>query len=918
MVENKLTGEMISENNPYASVVAGVGYTNPYEPTLLGPAERQEQYVAEQMQANNEAIEGGKEFTLEDLGMTARMFIDGLWLNKQDEVAAYAQAAITAVLQPDYLQGGTIAGEAKARLAEREAEVARFEEDRPITAMASNIVGSIISPVSLAGGQLLANAQRIRSGQQTAQAGAEVASRVGTRVAAGSDELSQAAKLRGSGPLDEMARFYNKQTNPLATRVANLTPTVPTPGLLNINPVIPVAAGVAAAEGGAIGFEGETLEEKAKNGLITAGISAAVPFAFAGVKKTYDFATESKMGQQLGKGGDFVNLMFTEHGASQIYRNVVTKAYGGRSLSEQQARQVFGRALTPASAVAARTQLKADAGRKTKLASASIRQQTAEEIEYLNLDIDEQIANVKQLAKDAIGQERVRYNGQLAALQEAKVDSSAARAWAVKEADASVGALNASFRGQALREASPPGATADDINSLGALDPQDAMRKLDSMWSEHGFKVADGKQYTIDKGAATGFIEKISKDFPELALVESGGIVSSVMRYVDTVITDTAPSGVIKGEDLLQMRSQIGRAINGLSNESTSTRQFATRIQDYFHDLLEEGLSTAEKATFAADRKAWSVKSFVNDATAKASGGDARKGAFEASDYLNAVRQYSPRFAARGMGTLQREAQDVANIGQQNKQNIIDLANEQAAEIAKDAIHKRQRLSSNLVNAKTAIETKRNQEVAALNRQLSDKKQTAESRRVLKTQIEEVKERYALQLADADSQVEKATQEAKALAEMLPGSFKSTVFENLFNTVVIGQTANLGQANITTSLATGVVGARLLSQEYTQRMLARQTRWQAGLRGQVDSAAGVLSSRGPLASTSGAAALAAETTAPEGMLFSEERKRLVSDLPISGKVALYRNLEAKGMLDRLQAEDPKLFNQLKNAVNSGK
>ena len=73
---------------------------------------------------------------------------------------------------------------------------------------------------------------------------------------------------------------------------------------------------------------------------------------------------------------------------------------------------------------------------------------------------------------------------------------------------------------------------------------------------------------------------------------------------------------------------------------------------------------------------------------------------------------------------------------------------------------------------------------------------------------------------------------------------------------------------------------------------------------------GVTSAQTVGAQAGGIAAL----TTPKELMFSEERKETIRNLPPSGKRALYRNLESKGRLERLQAEDPSLFKELKKAA----
>jgi len=406
--------------------------------------------------------------------------------------------------------------------------------------------------------------------------------------------------------------------------------------------------------------------------------------------------------------------MFTEHGIAPIYRSVVSKAYGARTLTEQQARKMAGRALTPAMARETGKKFSEQATQETERAKRVIATSTREAGEQAQLKLDEKIAEVKLLASKATGKAQQKYNDEVALLEEAKVNADVAKTLAVREADASVSAANASFRGQALSEAAPPGAPKETVAELGMLDPQDANAVLDDLWRQYGFKVANGKEFTLDAKEAATFIDKIIKNHPELELVENGSLLRNIKIYVAEEITTKAPGGVMKGEDLLQLRSNIGRAINGLSNESVSTRRLSAEIQDYFHEILEQGLTKSEVAELAADRTAWSIRSTVDDATAKASGGNARSGAFTATEYLDAVRSYSPRFAARGKGRLQTEAQQLAKTNAQNKDNIIGLADDQIKQVTRQAIKDRAVLRGQLQRTRVLLKKQEAEEIANL------------------------------------------------------------------------------------------------------------------------------------------------------------------------------------------------------------
>jgi hypothetical protein len=901
MAKSVFTGEEISEDNPYASLGAGVGFSNPYAVDAMGPLERQEQYTAEHLQSYVEKVDSNS-ITSDDLFMTARAFVDGMWLNKGEEISSYLSAAIVKILEPDAFRDVSVSELRDQILTEEEAKSARFAEESPILYTTANIAGSVLSPVSIKGGQLISQASRLRQGDLARQAQAQVGSKLGQAVAQTSDEAALLAAQLGRQQSGVTAQLLSKAPTPVA------------------------ASGLAFGEGGIIGYEGQTAEEKAKNGLLTAGISAAVPFAFvpfafAGVKKGYDFFTEPKLAQQLGEGQNFINLMFTDLPfVSGVYRSVVSKAYGGRSLSEQQARNMAGRAVTTESAKRDGAKTVQEAGRKTKSAQEAIKRNTVESIEETGIRIQDKIEELKKLAKDAKGQAQIDYNNQIAELKRAQQNPSVLRAIAVKEADEATNSANAFFRGKALREAAPPGATADEINELGLMDPQDANAFLDELWKRHGFTVANGKTYDINADGVLKFIDDIEDDFADLALVggERANIIASVKTYIKEQIARKAPDGVISGEDLVQLRSTIGKAISGLSEGATSTRRFASEVQTYFDDLLESGLNKEELAVLAADKTAWSIRSLVDSAIIKASDGKPRMGAFDASDYLAALKEHSKRFVARGQGRLQEEAQSLAATTQRNKDNILGLANKEADEIRKQSLKDKAQLLNALQKQKDKIKTEVDAKIAELNRQKQVQGAQATGRRDLDIKITEERERLTLQLADVDSKIARAKQELNALKEMMPSSFQPSVFESLFNSALVGQTMGLfapkAAEQIGSTLITGSIGANILAREVTQRLIAGQTAGQATIRRVMsDIGEGVELREGFVPSA------VEKAVVPQGVMFSEERKEVLRNMPIAGKAALYRNLKAReGALDRLKAEDPKLFKELEKAANAGR
>lgn len=884
----------------YKALGSGVGFNSKYDVYGLSPEARQEQYVAEELQAITEKVDSGEPLDLaNDMEMMARAFVDGLWLNKSEEIGSYLGAVAVKVFNPELARGLSVADIAKEMEGNLEAESSAYAEANPWKAGVANVAGAVLSPVSLAGGQVLSQAAKLRGASQAASAGDEVAAALGGRFASQGDDLARMRQMYGQDQFGQLASIVSRSPTPVA------------------------ASSLAATEGAVVGFEGENTQEKIKNSAVTAGISATVPFAFAGAKKVYDFATESKMAQQLGEGADFINLMFTEHGVSQWYRNVVSKAYGGRSLSEQQARRVASRALTPAAARKAASEIKADAENKVKRATSFIKTSEKEAVDEINFLIDDNIRAVKAGLSEATGNSRMQLEEELKFLEEAKIDERAKKLFAVKQADAEVSAVHSSFRGQALRESAPAGATADEINSLGAMDIQDANVALDELWKKYGFKVANGKSYKVDLETVESFIDLAAKNFPELSLIggELGGIVPKITNYITEELSSRASNGVISGADLVQLRSNIGRAINSLSDDSFSTRRFANEIQEYFDDLLESGLSKKESEAFARDRASWAVRSTVDSAIATASGRSARGGVFTPEDYLGAAQQYSSRLAARGKLALQQEAQDAARMAEQNKKNIIELAEGEAGEIAKDVLKQKAQAKASLQRQIQEIKKQQQQEISALEKQrISDVNKATEKARI--AQLKEAKKQeHRVQLAALEEKLTQAKAETEAMKNMMPSTFKGSVFENLFNTAIQGQVTLFAtpaaSESIKATLATGALSSRLLAQEYTQRVLARQSKSQEAVRRYASAAGDALQSVGvtPSQTTGGQVAAIAQGTTEQGLSFSEDRKALIRQLPSAGKAALYKNLEANGRLDVLRTEDPKLFNELKKAAN---
>jgi len=153
---------------------------------------------------------------------------------------------------------------------------------------------------------------------------------------------------------------------------------------------------------------------------------------------------------------------------------------------------------------------------------------------------------------------------------------------------------------------------------------------------------------------------------------------------------------------------------------------------------------------------------------------------------------------------------------------------------------------------------------------------------------------------------------------MMPSSFQPSVFESLFNSALVGQVMGLFKVGageqIGSTIATGSIGANILAREVTQRLIAGQTVGQEMIRRRVSALGRGVELREGLVPSA-----VEKAVVPQGVLFSEDQKESIRNMPLSGKAALYRNLKAKeGSLERLKAEDPKFFIELEKAANAGR
>jgi hypothetical protein len=379
----------------------------------------------------------------------------------------------------------------------------------------------------------------------------------------------------------------------------------------------------------------------------------------------------------------------------------------------------------------------------------------------------------------------------------------------------------------------------------------------------------------------------------------------------------------MSGEDLLQLRSEIGTVINNLSEKQTATRQITKPIQQFFDDMLMSRLSEKDAASFMQDRQLWQLKSTLEDAVSNATGrGKGVQGAFTADDWIVANKSQGTNFSSVGEGALQKEAQEVNNLAAQRKELIESNA-------LRDAENLKQRTMQEVKAEKELLKTQRRQLTTQnearrleINRAFEASKKTAKDVRERADLLAEEKARFTQAMSTIADDIAKLEKGVKFFQETLPRT--GSIFERLFATSILASVSPTSVAvddamNIGLNLAvTGSGVAKGLSTEAAQRFLAGQTGFQqagSAIAQRLDDAAQKLAERtGVNYRPVAAAAIAPD--AEDKKVFNEQTKRSIMKQGQLSKARIYTGLQNAGKLQALKAQDPALFKALKDAFDS--
>jgi hypothetical protein len=871
------------------------------------------------------------EWSGNDTLMASRLYIDGLWLNKADEVGSWIGAAAVKA----FGAAGSdkpISEIRQEMLTSLNAEQAQFYEDRPAVAIAANIVGGIMSPVGLKGGQLLSRAKDVRNSELALRSSDEVANALtsASRIAPATIRPVQATAAAGQaagastvGALQATGQGVAASARggaSLAQQLSGFSPQAYS--ILGRTPTPVLAAGAAAVEAGIIGAEGDTAGEIAKNALTSAALGAGFSSLISGAGMAVNAALRTNTAQELGRGADFVSLMFTDNFAAPVYRHVISKAFGATSFMESQARLISARIPSVAALRERGVAIVHSAAMKLQHSNNIITKQADKALESAERMADDLTAELTAGGRIRIDDLDAASQQRIATLKGAGGETiEQIQAAAAREAEISTNAVEGAFRTRAFQNSLPVGAPANLADDIQAMSPRDALQAVRGAWKTFGYQAAREAQIPVERARMTRDIESLIRNAPEYALLDSPGTVGLATRmsdYIDGILTRELgyADGIVSGKTMVDIRSDLGFAINGLSQNNPAAKAIVKPIQQYIDDLISKNLSGKAADDFAEESRLWRIKSTLEDA---ADASVAKGGAFSGEDWVNAVKGQDGWNAKVGKGILQIEAEASAALRNASNKGIEGVRDNSIKRVRQDTDRLVLDEQARLTSAKRVATDEYNKQKAAIISDMgASQKRTLESQGKME-RLTALTDQWEARMRGIDSEIARLKDAKKRLGELTPKG-NSTIFQQMFATGLIstafgfGGAAGAGLAG--GAIAGAIMAAQGLSTQSVQRILAGQTGVQRAGASLADILTDVnnrVEAKFGISTTRASAQGSAQTTR-EGVMFSNDTKASIRRLPNANKAQIFRAVEKSGKLEAFKAEDPGFYRELEAAA----
>lgn len=905
MAISSVTNNDLSPDNAFADYVSG---SVPRKNAFYKFARTTEEEIEDTAQQNMEEVVQEVDETngLYDSMMAVRAFLDGQTLGFAGEANSAVSSVVLKTFWPDLFQDKTVADLRQEIITETEEEQFKWAEQNPKLSIGLNVAGGILSPANAVGVGIVNKAQQANQARKAAQSAQGVQQAL-TGVAT-SGRVAPAA-LGAS----EQAAARSLQT---AQQYSGMSPAMF--NVLSRTPTLAVATGVGATEGAIAGAGFAPQGQKVEGAITGAAFGAAAPIALKGAGLLANSVTKSRIAQPLGKGKDFVSIMFTESGVSGFYRTILSKTFAGKSLLEQQARNTAGKVLVKAGE--ANTKLQATTARTSQAISSlkrNIKKNAGTETAKLLAKKDDEILKLQREAGDAHADLVATANKEKEELKLSMVGSEAdSKAALLRDIDASTNADGALFRSVSRMEGMPSLATKAEREAIQELDPQDALIYLDEVWKNKGFGAAKKKSFNINTTGVVGSIQAIlEKDTKAYLALKQSTSPTLAQDIVQRTLAKEVKDGKISGEALVNLRSEVGIILNSITENKALVRDAVDEIQNYLDDIITKQLTPKQRTSFESDKFKYATKNVIENATYKATGRKGSvEGAYTADDWIAANKQANKYFSARGKSPLQKEAAQLSANMKQRDELLKGEADSIVRERVKTNIKDAGIARAELAKQQDVINKVRDLEIRDVKRSYAESTKTVSDRAALDARLAEVKSKHSAQSNLLKEQQKQLTDQISFLREASPKR-QVSFFEQDYSATTIGRLATNTSFGLKTQLI-GNLSSFGLASEKAQRAFTGQTAWQESAQQtlkQLDEARQVAARMNVDVTTLGTIS-AGQATADTEPMFSPPAKAAVLRGGQKRMKAVYEGLKNRGHLERLKTQDRDLYEKLKAAA----
>tara|TARA_Y100001973_G_C5203728_1_gene339793 strand:- start:968 stop:3451 length:2484 start_codon:yes stop_codon:yes gene_type:complete len=647
---------------------------------------------------------------------------------------------------------------------------------------------------------------------------------------------------------------------------------------------VAVAAAGGAAEGYVSGMGTATIGEKFEGGKEGAVSGALWGGAIDSGVTLVRALSKRRIPQELldKETGEFIPIVFSdgklgEQGesiSSRFYRDVIGKSFGGAGGLANQTDRIISKVIDNVEKLdgqlATAKRAAENAGESAKKLAQSKPKITESEIER----IKGVIAEKQNIIKENLS-----------------VDERNIKQLAITQYDASVNAAESLFRQKAVKNSAPAEASQEEIQTLLNLPTREANDELYSMWRKYGFIGA--KQKTDYKINSEMVLNKIDDFFVDdvAAEIYFSGKPNLVKKFVEDQLSEKVLENTIKGSDLVQLRSDLGKVLSGLPEEgSMPVRGVVSEIQEYLDDIIVAQLPANKKKAFENDRTNWAFRRSLEGAIAKASVKAGQRGEFTANQWLQTLGSYSKKLMARGKGLLQEEADKIGDLVNARDKTIEQIANKELQNLFNES------------GKKLARETKGlEKELKQLEKDLV--RQNVEEG-ITKKAID-FKVQNDPRVIELKNLKEKNVQHAKILGERA-GRLDPTIFERIASTNMTVPQSVGNEGGFINTLLIGSGVAKLAAAKTTQRMVAGQTALQRGVSNIMEREGGL---RLPYQ-----AGLAYSTEEQREPIYDRDSIRSLSSADDARKAAAFERLRKTNKLEVLKRSNPRIYNVLEMAA----